>query len=344
MSGADGAGADGAGVRVRVPGRVNLIGDHTDYTGGLVLPMAIDRWTVLEGRRGGSAVRLRSADEPDPVVLDLPLDVDPAAVTPAWGRFVAGVAAEMDATVGLDGSLTTTIPVGAGLSSSAALGVAVALGLGFDGPAVELAGVVRRSEHRATGVPTGIMDQLCITSATEGHATAIDCTTLEVMHVPLPEDVRIVVRFVAHRTLDGSGYTDRVAQCRAAEELIGPLARATADDVARIDDPLIARRARHVVTENARVEAFAAALAVGDLTAAGRLMAESHASLRDDYEVSTSEVDRAVAELSALPGVHGVRMTGGGFGGCVVALCDARTEVPGGWVVHPVGGPEVSRS
>ena len=338
-----GAGArEGAVVRVRVPGRVNLIGDHTDYTGGLVLPMAIDRWTVLEGRRGGSTVRLRSADEPEPVVLDLPLDVDPAAVTPSWGRFVAGVVAEMDAHVGFDGALTTTIPVGAGLSSSAALGVAVALGLGFDGPVTELASVVRRSEVRATGVPTGIMDQLCIASAIDGHATAIDCTTLDVTHVPLPGDVEVVVRFVAHRTLDGSGYTERVAQCRAAEDVIGPLAQAGPDDVARITDPLIARRARHVVTENARVRAFSAALEAGDLPAAGRVMAQSHASMRDDYEVSTPEVDRVVAELSALPGVHGVRLTGGGFGGCVVALCDPGTDVAGGWVVRPVGGPEVT--
>lgn len=338
-------GAPGPGeVVVRVPGRVNLIGDHTDYTGGLVLPMAIDRWTVLRGRTGGSAVRLSSADEPGEVVLDLPLTTDPAAVAPPWGRFVAGVVAELGATSGLVGSLTTTIPVGAGLSSSAALGIAVALGLGFEGPPAELAGVVRRSELRATGVPTGIMDQLCIASAVEGHATAIDCTTLEVTPVPVPDDVQVVVRFVAHRTLDGSGYTQRVTECRAAEELIGPLAEATIEDVARIPDALLAGRARHVVTENARVRRFAEQLDAGDLDGAGRTMAESHASLRDDYEVSTPEVDRVVASLSALPGVHGVRLTGGGFGGCVVALCAPGTVVPDGWVVRPVGGPVIEHA
>ncbi len=328
-------------LRVRVPGRVNLIGDHTDYTGGSVLPMAIDRWTVLEGRRGGGVVQLRSLDEPDPVAIPLPLAIDPAAVTPRWGRFIAGIVAEMGPAQGLEGSVSTTIPIGAGLSSSAALDIAVALGLGFDGPATELAALVRRSEVRATGVPTGIMDQLCIVSAIEGHATAIDCTTLEVSAVPIPDDVQVVVRFVAHRTLDGSGYTRRVAECRAAEDIVGPLADAGPDDLARIGDCLFTRRARHVVTENARVRRFIAALEAGDLAAAGRTMMESHASLRDDYEVSTPDVDRVVAELSAEPGVFGARLTGGGFGGCVVALCRRGTEVPGGWLVRPVGAPVI---
>ena len=324
-------------VHVRAPGRVNLIGDHTDYTGGLVLPMAIDRWTELAGRRGGDRVRLTSADEPDPVALPLPFRADPATVRPAWGRFVAGVVAELDPDVGLAGHVTTTIPVGAGLSSSAALGVAAALALGHDGDAAALAQVVRRSEHRATGVPTGIMDQLCIASAVEGHATLIDCTTLDVTHVPVPEDARVVVRFVAHRTLDGSPYAERVAQCEAAAALVGPLAQADADAVATIADPLLRRRARHVVTENARVRRFAAALDAGDLTEAGAVMVEGHASLRDDYEVSTPAIDAAIDELLTVPGVHGARLTGGGFGGCVVALCEPGTVIDGGWPVRPVG-------
>jgi galactokinase len=324
-------------VRVRAPGRVNLIGDHTDDTGGLVLPMAIDRWTELVGTAEGDTVHLASDDEPEPVTLPLPYRDDPAAVRPAWGRYVAGVVAELDPAVGLSGHVSTTIPVGAGLSSSAALGVAVALGVGFDGPAEELAQVVRRSEHRATGVPTGIMDQLCIASARAGHATLIDCTTLAVTHVRVPDDVEVVVRFVAHRTLDGSPYAERVAQCAAAEALVGPLAGADADAVDAIDDPLLRRRARHVVTENARVRRFAAALAGGDLAEAGRVMVEGHASLRDDYEVSTPAIDAAVEELCAVPGVHGARLTGGGFGGCVVALCAPGTTIDGGWTVRPVG-------
>lgn len=327
----------GAEVRVRAPGRVNLIGDHTDYTGGLVLPMAIDRWTEIVGTAGGDAVHLTSDDEPEPVTLPLPYTQDPSTARPAWGRYVAGVVAELDPAVGLTGHVTTTIPVGAGLSSSAALGVAVALGVGFDGPAEELAQVVRRSEHRATGVPTGIMDQLCIASARAEHATLIDCTTLDVTHVPMPDDVQVVVRFVAHRTLDGSPYADRVAQCAAAEALIGPLADADADAVEAIDDPLLHRRARHVVSENTRVRRFATALGAGDLAEAGRIMVEGHASLRDDYEVSTPEVDAAVEALLTVPGVHGARLTGGGFGGCVVALCEPGTRIADGWTVRPVG-------
>ncbi len=337
------SGAYGESIEVRVPGRVNLIGDHTDYTGGLALPMAIDRWTVLRGDRGGMSVHLASADESETVDLALPLATEASRVTPQWGRFVAGVIAEMEPTTGLRGHVETTIPVGAGLSSSAALGIGVALGLGFEGDAVDLAQLTQRAEHRATGVPTGIMDQLCIASATDGHATAIDCTTLEVTQVPVPETARVVVRFIAHRTLDGSPYAERVAQCRAAEAVIGPLATASLSDVDRLDDDLLRRRARHVVSENGRVRVFAAALAAGDLVTAGETMVDSHRSLRDDYEVSTPEIDRAVGELNALPGVYGVRLTGGGFGGCVVALCRPGTEIDGGWLVRPVGAATISR-
>ena len=331
---------------VRVPGRVNLIGDHTDYTGGSAMPMAIDRWTVLRGRRGGPSVRLTSADDPDVFETALPLRSRPSAITPSWGRFAAGVIAEMQPSEGLTGSLETTIPVGAGLSSSAALGIAVALGLGHAGTPVELAQLARRAEHRATGVPTGIMDQLCIASAVEGHATLIDCSTFDVTLVPLPADVRVLVRFIAHRTLDGSAYSERVAQCAAAETIVGPLAGASIDDVGRIDDELLRRRARHVVSENARVLDFSAALGSGDLAAAGEIMTRSHQSLRDDYEVSTPGIDTAVADLTARPGVYGARLTGGGFGGCVVALCgnDVDLDDADGWWVRPVGAASVEQT
>jgi len=323
-------------ITVRVPGRVNLIGDHTDYTGGLALPMAIDRWTTLTGRRGGTRVQLSSTVEAGTVDLSLPSATDPAVTMPAWGRFVAGVVAELQPEVGLSGRIDSTIPVGAGLSSSAALGVAVALALGFEGSALELAALCQRAEHRATGVPTGIMDQWCIASARSGHATLLDCHSFEQTHVPIPDDAQIAVVFVAHRTLDGSPYADRVAQCAAAEALIGPLRLARADDVERLDEPLLRRRARHVVTENQRVREFADALRAGDLVTAGQVMRASHTSLRDDYEVSTPQVDQVVNHLNALPGVYGARLTGGGFGGCVVAMCRPGVELPGAWWVRPV--------
>jgi galactokinase len=326
---------------VRAPGRVNLIGDHTDYTGGLVLPMAIDRWTVLEVERTGSAIHLTSED--DPVALHLPLPVEnPREVHPTWGRYVAGVAAEMNTNVGMIGTVSTTIPIGSGLSSSAALEVAVALGLGFDGSALDLALMCQRAEQRASGVPCGVMDQLCIAAAVEDHAVLIDCTDLTVTPIPIPHEVDVVVQFVAPRRLVGSEYANRVSQCRDAERIVGPLRLATVDDLAAIDDAVVAARARHVVTENDRVRRAVEAMDEGRLDIMGRLMLESHRSLSDDFATSTNEMDAAVTTLMSVAGVYGARMTGGGFGGCVVAIVDRSraAEVAasvGGWIVRPVG-------
>lgn len=322
-------------VTVRAPGRVNLIGDHIDYLGGRVFPIAIDRWTEITGMPTERLV-LTSADEDDPV--DVPVDGGPSTASlPGWGRYVVAVAAELGTTRGLTGTVRTSIPIGAGLSSSASFELALALALGFEGSEVELARLGQRAEHRATGVPTGIMDQLCIAAAREGHATLIDCERLEVEHVPFPTDVQIVVRYVAHRTLEGSGYADRVAQCRAAEEAIGPLRSAAPSDLAAIEDETVRRRARHVVTEIRRVDDFVTAIAAGDYGRAGEIMVSSHRSLRDDYEVSTSQMDEAIDDLIRRPGVYGARMTGGGFGGCVVALCRPDIDIDG-WRVRPVDG------
>lgn len=325
---------------VHAPGRVNLIGDHTDYTGGLVFPMAIDRGTTFTGARGGERVVLTSDDADGTVDLAVPIEVEPATVEPHWGSYVAAVAAEIGATDGLRGHLVSTIPAGAGLSSSAALMCAIGLALGFDGTPLELAQLARRAEHAATGVPTGIMDQYCIAAARAGHATMIDCHALTVEHVPIPDDVEVVVQFVAHRTLLGSEYADRVAECARAEAEIGPLRHASTADAETIADEVIRRRARHVVTENRRVRDFAAALTARDFVAAGDLMLAGHASLRDDFATSTPVMDEAVETLAAQPGVYGARMTGGGFGGCVVALTEpAALDV--GWVVTASAGAHV---
>ena len=325
---------------VHAPGRVNLIGDHTDYTGGLVFPMAIDRGTSIRYATGTDRVRLVSDAESDAVELVLPVEVDPATVVPAWGRYVAAMAAELGATTGIRGSVSSDIPAGAGLSSSAALECAVALALGFDGAPTDLALAAQRAEHAATGVPTGIMDQLCIAAATAGHATMIDCHTLEVSQVPVPAEVDVVVEFVAHRTLVGSAYADRVAECVRAESVIGELRDATLDDIGRARhhlDDIAWRRARHVVAENERVRAFASALRSADYARAGRLMVASHESLRSDFDTSTPDMDAAVDRLSSTPGVFGARMSGGGFGGCIVALCEPGS-ISSGWVVHAARG------
>lgn len=336
-------GDEGVAVSVRAPGRVNLIGDHTDYSGGLVLPMAIDRTTVITGTRGGDRVVLRSADESEPV--DLPLDVDdPGSVQPPWGRYVAGVIAESRPARGFTGTVRTSIPIGAGLSSSAALEVAVALAVGVDTDTRSLAALCRRAEHRASGVPCGIMDQLTIAAGVSGHALLIDCHSLAISPVRIPEGLEIVVWFVARRTLAGSEYATRVAECAAAEREIGPLRLARLDDITAIRDEVVRRRAGHVVSENERVRDMAVALADDDRAAIGRILAEGHRSLAERYDTSTPAMDAAVDRLSSMPGVHGARMTGGGFGGCVVAVAEAGAVTPAAdrWIVTPVDGASVT--
>ena len=328
-------------MRAIAPGRVNLIGDHTDYTGGLVFPMAINRHTVIDARfTDDSSVSLKSADEPDAANFSLPMS-DISSLQPQWAKYIAAVAAECMAIRGITGTITTDIPIGSGLSSSAALEVAAALALGFNGSQQDLAKLAQRAEHVATGVPTGIMDQLCIATAQENHAMLIDCSTLEIVHSPIPQECKIVVQFIAHRTLQGSEYSDRVVQCNAAEAIIGPLRSATIDMLEQITDATIFKRAHHVISENQRVREFAQALASHELQHAGKLMNEGHRSLALDFHSSTSSMDKAVDEIQKIPGVYGARMTGGGFGGCVVALCSHDANVPG-WTVSAVGAARLA--
>lgn len=337
-------------VRAVAPGRVNLIGDHTDYTGGFVLPMALDRATTVELRRHGRVVEMVSTDSPDAVLVELSLDPAEAPRTPGWGRYVAGVVAALRPPQGGSGVVSTTVPIGAGLSSSSALTVAMALALGFSGPARELARACQRAEQLGSGVPGGIMDQLCSAAAVEGAALLVDCESLDLRPVPLPARAEVLVAHSGtERALVGSAYAERRADCDRAAALLGPLRDASVASAEALADPLLVRRARHVVTENGRVLECAAALEAGDLAGAGRLMSDSHRSLRDDFDVSTPELDHLVAALEATPGVHGARLTGAGFGGCVVALADAGTlerldpvALPGpAWRVRAAGGATV---
>jgi galactokinase len=325
----------------RAPGRVNLIGDHTDYTGGLVLPMAIDRATTIvfddsiadpaqSAPINNSKVSLTSDDFDGVVTFSLPI-ASPELVTPSWGRYVAGVAAAMlergMTPRGFTGHVSTEVPIGGGLSSSAALEVAAALAFGIDADTSTIAAVCRRAEHLATSVPCGIMDQLTSVAGVRDHALLINCHTLEVTPIRLPDSLAVWVVEISSRTLDGSEYPSRVAQCAAAEVQVGPLRLADDDIVATITDPLIRSRARHVVTENQRVRDFAVALTAGDAREAGRLMYASHFSLSRDFETSTKLMDDAVDAYSRVPGVHGVRMTGGGFGGCIVVLTEDDVDL-----------------
>jgi galactokinase len=306
------------------------MGDHTDYNDGFVLPMAIDRECVVTAsRRDDGRVRARSFGAA--VDVDASGAEEPADVRPEWGRYVGGVvralAARGRAPVGLDAEIESSVPAGSGLSSSAAFEVALALALcdvgGLTLDAADLARACQEAEHAATGVPSGIMDQLVSVAAVAGAALLIDCRSLEVEPVPLPAGVAVVaVHSGMPRKLEGSAYAERRAACEAAARRLGvrALRDATLDQVR--DDPL----ARHVVTENARVLETAAALRAGDCERAGALFSQSHASLRDDFRVSTPELDVLVGELERA-GAFGARLTGAGFGGAVVALVDAGTFI-----------------
>lgn len=323
-------------VAAFAPGRVNLIGDHTDYTGGWALPIAVEWGTTVEVCTGGDRVELTSAEATGPAIVDLDV-ADPSAVEPAWARYVAGVVAALRPTQGAVGTVSSTLPVGAGLSSSAALEVALALALGFEGEPSALALACQRAEHLASGVPSGVMDQLASVSGVAGHALLIDCASLNVTPVAMPPDVDVVVVHSGEaRALAGSQYAERRAQCEEAVRIMGPFREASSTDLHMLEG-VLQRRARHVVTENRRVLDFAACLRVGDLADAGRLMRASHASLAQDFEVSTPALDALVEELSAVPGVYGARLTGAGFGGCVVALADPSSPVRG-WRLHASAG------
>jgi galactokinase len=336
---------------VRSPGRVNLIGEHTDYNDGFVLPAALDlsTWVAAaprgDGRLRTVTVRLGESD-------DAPLaDLRPRE-GPPWTRYVRGVAAQLQeagcALPGADLLVDGDLPLSGGLSSSASLelGVAVALAAlaGCSLERRELALLSQRAEHEAAGVMCGIMDQFAVAFGRTGHAVFIDCRTLEVETVPLPAGVRILVLDSAvPRTLAGSAYNQRRAECEEAVrrlQAVCPEVRALRDATpemlaaAGLAD-VVLRRARHVVTEDRRVLDGVLALRCRDVAAFGQLMAASHASLRDDYEVSGPELDVLAEIASGTPGVYGARLTGAGFGGCAVALAAAaQAEVAAAVIVN----------
>jgi galactokinase len=321
--------------RATGPGRVNLIGDHTDYNRGLALPMAIGLGVTVTFTPADHPTLVASSSSFDDRAV-VPLGADPALQEPTWARLVAAVAALAEIGTGGTLDIESTLPVGSGLSSSAALAVALATVFGVGGttggppgspPGAGLEAVAllcQEAEHRI-GVPVGLMDPLVCAGGRAGHAMLIDFDAVHPggtsRQIPLPEEAEfVVVDSGQRRTLSTSAYADRVAECRAAADLVGPLGRCASDDLAALHDPVLRRRARHVVTECARVRDAAAALAAGDLAGAGALLAARHASLGDDFEVSTPVLDELVGELGSRPGVFGARMTGAGFGGCVVAL------------------------
>ena len=317
------------GRRFRAPGRVSLIGGQVDYHEGWVVSMAIDREVCVTARPRPDGRVVAHSNDVDGVV-DVAADArdDPRAVRPAWGRAVGGVVrvlAELGRPpVGADLEISSSLPIGAGLSSSAAFEVAVALALDdvadFELPSRELALAAQRAEHVATGVPCGTLDQLSSVFGRAGHALLIDCRTLEIEPLPLPDTISVlVVHSGVPRTLEGSPYAQRRAESQAVAARLGlrVLRDATIDQVR--DEP----RGRHAVSEMARVRAFADALRAGNIEALGPLMLASHESSGSDMEVSTPELDSLV-ECLVDAGAIGARLTGAGFGGCVVALVPAE--------------------
>ncbi len=320
----------------QAPGRVNLIGEHTDYNDGFVMPVTIDRSTYAAvACRPDRRLVVHSA------TIDRTADASLDALVPQrrWSDYVFGVAAMLlSHGVPVNGAnllIDSDVPLGAGLSSSAALEVAVARALlGISGRELgrgDLARLCQRAENEFVGARCGIMDQFVSLHGAPGHALLLDCRSLDYSLIPLPSDVRVVVcnSMVRHSVAAGE-YNARRADCEAAARAMAtrtPHVRAlrdvTAADLEQHRDVLTPgqlRRARHVISENARVLAMAPALPRGDFNTIGRVMHESHESLRGDFEVSCSELDALVELAGDIPGAKGARMTGGGFGGCTVNL------------------------
>jgi len=335
----------GASVRPRVfraPGRVNLIGEHTDYNMGLVLPVAIELacYTAI-APNAQDCLRVFSANYSEERVW--PVDAI-ATAQPAhdWADYVLGVSRELVLAgypvQGADLAVWSTIPPGSGLSSSAAIEVSIACALLGDRsmPPLELVKLCRRAENDFVGMPCGIMDQFICVFGKASAAVKIDCRSLDSEIVPLPAGVEIIaVNSMMKHELATTAYRQRVAECAAAVQAIQQhkpcvqsLRDVTAAEVTELDPviPVVAaRRALHVTSENERVIAFVEACGRGDVRAMGELFIASHRSLQKDYEVSCEELDFLVETALRIPGVVGARMTGGGFGGCTVNLL--RPEV-----------------
>jgi len=325
-------------IVVRAPGRVNLIGEHTDYNDGFVLPMAIDRAVWIALRPSGSVrVIARSLDFDETIEFSLEAF---GRGGPAWGGYLKGVAWSLQEAghrlLAWEGIVAGDVPIGAGLSSSAALELAAARGfaavsdLPWD-PAA-MARIAQRAENEWVGVRCGIMDQMVSAAGREGHALLIDCRSLETQAVPLPPGMTVVVMDTAtRRGLLDSAYNQRREQCEAAARFFGVpalrdvTARSLAAKGLGLEETTL-RRARHVVSENARTLQAADAMRRGDAEALGRLMSASHVSLRDDFEVSSRELDLMVECALRQEGCLGARMTGAGFGGCAVALVQAEAS------------------
>jgi galactokinase len=322
--------------RVNAPGRVNLIGEHTDYNQGWVLPIAIERGIQMEVRRREDHLALfHSGKKTQAVQVDLSTPIEPGDIP--WGRYVEGVLAGYQnlgwIIPGFEAHITATLPAGGGLSSSAALELATATAVETlcqrSLPPIERALLCQRAEHAFVNVPCGIMDQFAITFGQTDQALLLDCRSQEMTLVPIESDTVVILVInsgVKHALADGE-YAKRRAECEAAAQKLNTV---SLRDVSRklwqskgssLPEPL-GRRVKHLISENERTLLFVEALKDSDWKTAGHLMYASHESLALDYQVSCPELDKLVELAKEIPGVFGCRMTGGGFGGCAIALID----------------------
>ncbi len=307
------------------PGRVNLIGEHTDYTGGLVLPMALDLGITITGRLTENVISARSSNQADDVHITLP--VEPRTIR-TWGRYLAAAAMRAHNGKGLDVNIESSLPAGGtGLSTSSALTCAALLALVGDGNRRELAKMARESEQDATGVQIGLMDQLSSLFGVSGSALLIDCHDLSIQPVPVPDGLEIlVVHSGQQREIAESEYSTRREACFEAEKTIGPLRLATLDAVETLIDPMMRKRARHVVGDNQRVRMMADAFTANDIDRAADILTDGHRSYADNFEASTPTVEDMVNHLVAQPGILAARLTGGGFGGSIVAFAEPGAD------------------
>ena len=325
----------------RAPGRVNLIGEHTDYNDGFVMPAAIDFYTWAKvSPREDRKLQIRSENFDEEVEIDLD---DPSVPRQHWSDYPIGVAVILErAGYRLRGArldIRGDVPIGSGLSSSAAIEVVTACALtaisAIEIDKRELALLCRRAENEFVGARVGIMDQFVSVFGHEHKALLLDCRSLDYRLLPLPDNVRLIIcNTMVKHALASNAYNDRRAQCESGVKLVAKhfpnvtaLRDVTLEQLGQCKSDLsevIYRRCRHVITENARVLASAQALEQGDLNRFGKLMAESHHSLRDDYEVSIRELDLMVEYANRVEGVYGARMTGGGFGGSTVNIVAAE--------------------
>ena len=332
----------------RAPGRCTIVGDHTDYSHGRSLTAALSLGTTVSFRPGPAGLLEVSSSLLDANLL-LELPCDPVSFAPgSLPSLLAGLVASFEQPVkSCSGQLRISgdLPVGAGLSSSASLLIAAALALGVDEPPLKLARRCSRAED-PSGQVGGLLDQLAILTGLPDQLSLLDFSTLRWRHVPMPASAELtLVHSGETRVLAESRYDERRSECREAEASIGPLATVSLGDLDRLSDPVLRARARHVLSENLRVDRAAQLLELGDLAGLGALMDESHRSLSEDYEVSSPGIDQLQALLRATPGVLGARLVGGGFGGCVLALSEpgamSTSSLAPRWTVWPGEGPRL---